>query len=81
MGSTLYMPGTKDIRDKVLNKQLDVTSFVMCCEDAIKEEDLPSSPKPWIKDRNGERKITVGCDDGETGSGCTRTEYTKTEQL
>lgn len=41
LGSTLYMPGTKDIRDKVVNKQLDVTSFVMCCEDAIKEEDLP----------------------------------------
>lgn len=43
LGSTLYMPGTKDIRDKVLNKQLDVTSFVMCCEDAIKEEDLPAA--------------------------------------
>ncbi len=41
LGSTLYMPGTKDIKDKVVNKQLDVTSFVMCCEDAIKEEDLP----------------------------------------
>lgn len=43
LGSTLYMPGTKDIRDKVVNKQLDVTSFVMCCEDAIKEEDLPAA--------------------------------------
>lgn len=41
LGATLYMPGTKDIRDKVLNHQLDVTSLVMCCEDAIKEEDLP----------------------------------------
>lgn len=41
LGSTLYMPGTKDIRDKVINKQLDITSFVMCCEDAIKEEELP----------------------------------------
>lgn len=41
LGATLYMPGTKDIKDKVLNHQLDVTSFVMCCEDAIKEEDLP----------------------------------------
>lgn len=35
------MPGTKDIKEKVVNHQLDVTSFVMCCEDAIKEEDLP----------------------------------------
>lgn len=41
LGATLYMPGTKDIKDKVVNHQLDVTSFVMCCEDAIKEEDLP----------------------------------------
>ena len=29
------------MNNKVVNKQLDVTSFVMCCEDAIKEEDLP----------------------------------------
>lgn len=41
LGGTLYMPGTKDIRDKVLNRRLEVTSLVMCCEDAIKEEDLP----------------------------------------
>ena len=41
LGATLYMPGTKDIKDKVLNHQLNVTSLVMCCEDAIKEEDLP----------------------------------------
>lgn len=41
LGGTLYMPGTKDIKDKVVNHKLDVTSFVMCCEDAIKEEDLP----------------------------------------
>ena len=41
LGATLYMPGTKDIKDKVANHQLDVTSLVMCCEDAIKEEDLP----------------------------------------
>lgn len=41
LGSTLYMPGTKDIKEKVVRKELDVTSFVMCCEDAIKEEDLP----------------------------------------
>ncbi|MCR5657840.1 MAG: HpcH/HpaI aldolase/citrate lyase family protein [Bacteroidales bacterium] len=41
LGATLYMPGTKDIKEKVLRHQLDVTSLVMCCEDAIKEEDLP----------------------------------------
>ena len=43
LGATLYMPGTKDIREKVINHQLPVTSFVMCCEDAIKEEDLPAA--------------------------------------
>ncbi|MBQ6307809.1 MAG: HpcH/HpaI aldolase/citrate lyase family protein [Bacteroidales bacterium] len=43
LGATLYMPGTKDIKDKVLHHQLDVTSLVMCCEDAIKEEDLPKA--------------------------------------
>lgn len=43
LGSTLYMPGIKDIKDKVVSKNLDVTSFVMCCEDAIKEEDLPAA--------------------------------------
>ena len=37
LGATLYMPGTKDIKDKIVHHQLDVTSFVMCCEDAIKE--------------------------------------------
>lgn len=41
LGATLYMPGTKDICSKVVNHELPVTSFVMCCEDAIKEEDLP----------------------------------------
>ena len=43
LGATMYMPGTKDIKDKVLHHQLDVTSLVMCCEDAIKEEDLPKA--------------------------------------
>ena len=41
LGATLYMPGTKDIKEKVLKRQLDVTSLVMCCEDAIRVEDLP----------------------------------------
>ena len=40
----------------------------------IKQED--KDPKRWIN--TGSRTITVGCDDGETGSGCTRKEYTKT---
>ena len=43
LGATLYMPGTKDIREKVINHELPVTSFVMCCEDAIKEEELSAA--------------------------------------
>ena len=41
LGATLYMPGTKIIKEKIFRHELPVTSFVMCCEDAIKEEDLP----------------------------------------
>lgn len=41
LGATLYMPGTKIIKEKIFRHELPVTSFVMCCEDAIKEDDLP----------------------------------------
>jgi len=41
LGGTLYMPGTKRIIDKILNKQLNgLTTMVMCFEDAIPEKDL-----------------------------------------
>ena len=41
LGATLYMPGTKDILEKILKRELDdVTSLVMCFEDSIKEEDV-----------------------------------------
>jgi citrate lyase beta subunit len=41
LGGTLYMPGTKDILNKILTKSLGpLTSMVMCFEDAIKEEDV-----------------------------------------
>ncbi len=64
LGATLYMPGTKDIREKVLNRQLPVTSFVMCCEDAIKEEDLPVAEQnildtmDYFADKIDEGKLT-----------------------
>lgn len=42
LGATLYMPGSQQILDKVCEHKLqDVTSIVMCLEDACKEEDLP----------------------------------------
>ena len=41
LGGTLYMPGTQDFSDKLLNKALpDLKSMVMCFEDAISEEDV-----------------------------------------
>lgn len=41
LGGTLYMPGTKDILEKLINKDFtNLTSFVMCFEDAISEKDL-----------------------------------------
>lgn len=41
LGATLYMPGTIDIVDKILNKRMPgLTSMVMCFEDAIREKDL-----------------------------------------
>ncbi len=44
IGATLYMPGTKDISTKILNGKInDVTSIVMCFEDAIQEKDLPDA--------------------------------------
>lgn len=42
LGGTLYMPGTREVIDKILGRKLeDLTSMVMCFEDAIAVEDLP----------------------------------------
>lgn len=41
LGGTLYMPGTKVVVDKILTRNMNnVTSMVMCFEDAIKEEEV-----------------------------------------
>lgn len=41
LGATLYMPGTKDITEKVLTRSFEgLTSMVMCFEDAIDEGDV-----------------------------------------
>ena len=41
LGATLYMPGTKNILDKILmNGMPEITSLVMCFEDAIDEKEL-----------------------------------------
>lgn len=41
LGATLYMPGTKEITDKILQKEMtELTSMVMCFEDSIAAQDL-----------------------------------------
>jgi len=46
LGGTLYMPGTKDITDKLLKRQLPMlTSMVMCFEDAIQESQLEAAER------------------------------------
>jgi citrate lyase beta subunit len=41
LGATLYMPGTKQVANKILQNKMDgLTSMVMCFEDAIQEEDI-----------------------------------------
>ena len=42
LGATMYMPGTKDFAQAIVEKKyLGLTSMVMCFEDACKEEDVP----------------------------------------
>ncbi len=50
LGATLYMPGTRDVADKILNKSMSgLTSMVMCFEDAIQESDLAEAEINVIK--------------------------------
>ena len=44
------MPGTKVVLDKILNKSMpDLTSMVMCLEDAIQEKDLSEAENNVIQ--------------------------------
>ena len=40
LGGVLYMPGTKNVIDKIIAKTPPSPAMVMCFEDAIREEDL-----------------------------------------
>lgn len=43
LGGTLYMPSTRSVMDKIVDRQMhNVRSMVMCFEDAIRPEDLAS---------------------------------------
>lgn len=44
LGATLYMPGTKNFAQSIINKKMPgLTSMVMCFEDAIAKDDLPQA--------------------------------------
>lgn len=44
LGATMYMPGTKDFAQAVIDRKYPgLTSMVMCFEDACKEEDVPAA--------------------------------------
>lgn len=49
LGGVLYMPGTKNIISKILNKIPPAPSMVMCMEDAIKKEDLHNAEVNILK--------------------------------
>lgn len=44
LGATMYMPGTKDFAQSVIDKKYPgLTSMVMCFEDACSEDDVPAA--------------------------------------
>lgn len=50
LGASMYMPGTKDFADKILNKSIpSLTSFVMCFEDACPEDDVEKAEENTLK--------------------------------
>jgi len=50
LGATLYMPGTREIINKVIDQQVpELTSMVMCLEDAVSEEELSDAETNVIK--------------------------------
>jgi citrate lyase beta subunit len=53
LGATLYMPGTKDVIDKMLTRSLGgLTSMVMCFEDAIQEDQVEDAEANVLKHLN-----------------------------
>ena len=78
-----YTPGTIKVTVKATNifGQTTTYSKEQKYEDKqgpsciIADADTSRTNDDWI---NGNRTITVGCDDGEDGSGCARDEFTKT---
>ena len=49
LGATMYMPGTKEFVQKIVDKSYPgLTSMVMCFEDACPEEDVPAAEENSI---------------------------------
>ena len=67
LGGTLYMPGTKQILDKILHRDLhDLASMVMCFEDAIRADDLPTAEENVLQHLG---RLSDAIDTGEIGKG------------
>ena len=50
LGATMYMPGTKDFAQAIVDRKYPgLTSMVMCFEDACKEEDVPAAEQNCIR--------------------------------
>ena len=50
LGATMYMPGTKDFTNKILNNELPgLTSMVLCFEDACPEKDVTKAEDNTIR--------------------------------
>jgi len=62
LGATLYMPGTREILGKILTRALkELTSMVMCFEDAIDASDLPRAEENVLTHLDA---IQAAVDDG-----------------
>lgn len=50
LGATMYMPGTKNFAQEIINKRYPgLTSMVMCFEDACREEDVEKAEENSIR--------------------------------
>ena len=50
LGATMYMPGTKDFLQAILDRKYPgLTTMVMCFEDACRLEDVPAAEKNCLK--------------------------------
>jgi len=62
LGGTLYMPGTKVVLNKILNRNLDtLSSMVMCFEDAIQVSDVERAEDNVLNHLN---TLSQSLDDG-----------------